>query len=140
MNFYAVETPLLMNHSFHNFKCEKMFNLTYLLWGFISPWGPKGPFPPYPRPSLPQIKEKKYRNLIGRKKMILNDIHSFKFLLCRVVAMLGDKEETFCLPVTNFKEGQMLKIGGWGGVASFTDVGPSDKLSAKFIITSFKYY
>ena len=63
-------------------------------------------------------------------------IHSFKFLLCRVVAMLGDKEETFCLPVTNFKEGQMVKIGG----ASFTDVGPSDKLSAKFIITSLKYY
>jgi len=29
--------------------------------------------------------------------------------------MLGDKEETFCFSVTQFKEGQMVKIGGGGG-------------------------
>ena len=44
--------------------------------------------------------------------------------------MLGDKEETFCFSVTQFKEGQMVKIGGGG--ASFTDVRPGDNLSIKY--------
>ena len=69
--------------------------------------------------------------------MLLNGIHSFiQISFMQGGCDAGRQGRNVLFASNKLQEGQMVKIGG----ASFTDVGPSDKLSAKFITTSLKYY